>query len=223
MIIKSNKKKNGPGFLKSAYLGFLEVIPGQTTSIKILIFLGGVITSFFVWDYSGLVALFIVLFSIILIFQNDYDNFGIAERSMLSLFAVTIIYLLGTTNIYCTEDKKINVEYSKLIFTDSTEKIIIFMTYPEKRTVTQPLSTTEYYTLKDQQNDIKMFIIEKGTYEHWNKLYARESNTTVVVNEYSYSFTINSQSGEIVNDAWLKGKDKKFITALPETIQKEVK
>ena len=213
MNIKSNSKKQGPGFLKSAWLGFLEVLPEATGALKTAIFLGGIIAAYFMWDYSGMIALFFVVLGGILIVQDQWGDIGIGARLSFTLIAVVIVFWMGLSDVYFTQEKTIKVKYSKLIFTDSTEKIIIFMTYPEKRTVNQPLNTTQYYTLKDQEDNITMYITEKGTYDHWSMLDAKDNNDTSNpdVSEYSYGFTINSPAEAISNDDWLKSKDRKFV------------
>lgn len=212
MNIKSNRKKQGPSFFKSAWRGFKELLPDMNGGIKFLIFMVGVVVAFLVWDYSAMASIFSIAVGGILIVQDDFNDIGPGTRVVFTLLAALAVFMLGSPNVYHTDEKKYQVEYSKLTFTDSTEKIIIFMTYPEKKTVNQPLSTTQYYTLKEQKNDLNMTITESGEYDHWSMLSARESKDKLKdIEEYTYSFTIKTPSDTIENKYWLKTKTRQFI------------
>ncbi len=217
MNIKSNSKRKGPGFLKSAWLGFLEMVPEKIGALgKLTIMVAAFSFAAWAWSYSGMLSVFLVVFGFILIVQDEWNDIGFFSRMWFTLFAGLGVLMLGSPNMYHTNKNEMKVEYSKLTFTDSTEKIIIFMTSPVKQTINQPLSTEEYYTLKETQDDINMTITESGEYDHWSMLRGRESEDGKLqaddIEEYTYAFTIETPDKVIENPYWLKSKTRKFVT-----------
>ncbi len=210
MNIKSNSKKQGPGVLKSAWSRFKETLPGYGLGMKSLVLVASITIAAGVWQYSGMFSVFSVMVGLILIAQDDHNNIGVVEKSMFIFFSIIVVFIFGSMNVYHTTPAPITIKYSKLTFTDSTEKLIIFMTYPEVKTINQPLSTTEYYTLKEQQDNIEMTIGESGEYDHWDML-LHKKDKAFDIEEYTYSFTIKAGGKTIENKYWWKTKTQQFV------------
>lgn len=213
MNIKSNSKKQKTQHTKNMWKWIKNLVPEMGVGMKIMVMVVAITLSAMVWSFSGMASLFLIVFGFILIVQDQWGNIGIGSRVLFTFFALIGTFILGIPNIYHTPDNVMEVKYSKLTFTDSTEKIIIFMTHPVKRTINQPLSTTEYYTLKEHRNDLNMTITESAEYDHWSMLNGRENGEEAMqLEEYTYAFTIKSPSGVIENPYWLKTKSRYFIT-----------
>ena len=150
------------------------------------------------------------MLGVIALLQNQFKTIDFSDRLAFALIGGIILAFFGNMNVYRPQAKIINVVYSKLIFTDSTEKLIIFMTSPEVKTINQSLSTNEYYTLKENQKNIKMTITESGEYDHWSYLLHKEDKK-YNFEEWTYGFIIKSNGITIKNDNWNKTKKRLFI------------
>jgi hypothetical protein len=184
-------------------------ISSMVKSLGFKIVLGSIMgfISYEMWFYSGLIALFILIFYIIIIFEGNPSP-TVGKKLAFTFIAIVLIGLVGVNNIYKSETKIIPVEFSKIKYTDSTEKTIIFMTDPIKKAVVVEFGSSNYYMMKEADQNISIHIVERGFYNHWDKLLNNGS-----IEEYTYDLVIVSSDQNFTKSDWFKKKngDRQFI------------
>ena len=200
MNIKSNKKSDNQTFEK--ILNRLQqLVPEKSKIIRILVFLVFIILSNYVWSYSGVISIFIMAVGVGYLFDNGSN----IESKVFFLIAISAILLIfSTINVYQINYKPIQAKYSKILFTDSTEKIIIYMTYPINDTIVLTPSSKKYYTAKEIGKDFNLTITTKGEFDHISKL---RGNNTIE----KYTYTLNVKSGNFnLSTKWKESTNKLF-------------
>jgi len=160
------------------------------------------------WDYSGLFALLIIIIYGVIVFEGSHQSPTIGEKIGFIFVAIFLVGLIGTNNVYKNEPNIIPVKFSKINYTDSTEKTIIFMTEPIKKAVVVKFNSSDYYMMKEQDQNVTIQIIERGVYTHWDKL-----ENKGIIDEYTYDLVIVSPDQNFTKDNWSKKKngDRQFL------------
>ena len=200
MNIKSNKKSDNQTFEK--ILNRLQqLVPEKSKIIRILVFLVFIILSNYVWSYSGVISIFIMAVGVGYLFDNGSN----IKSKVFFLIAISAILLIfSTINVYHIDFKPIQAKYSKILFTDSTEKIIIYMTYPINDTIVLAPSSKKYYEAKEIGKDFNLTITTRGEFDHISKLIYNNK-----IKKYTY--TINIKSGNFkLSTKWKESTTKLF-------------
>ena len=200
MNIKSNKKSDNQTFEK--ILNRLQqLVPEKSKIIRILVFVVFIILSNYVWSYSGVISIFIMAVGVGYLFDNGSN---IESKTFFIIIVSTILFIFSTINVYQINYKPIQAKYSKILFTDSTEKIIIYMTYPINDTIVLTPSSKKYYTAKEIGKDFNLTITTRGEFDHISKLIYNNK-----IKKYTY--TINIKSGNFkLSTKWKESTTKLF-------------
>ena len=188
----------------------------QTMTFKIIISIILFFSAYVIWEYSGLLSLLLIIFDIIILFGGENQTPTIGEKSLIggkslfAIFAIIIVAILGTNNVYKKEIRVIPVKFSKIVYTDSTEKTVIFMTEPIKKAVVVNFDASEYYMMKELDQNLTIKIIETGEFAHWDKLEGEG-----VIDEYKYDLVLISPDQNFTMRNWSKKKDgeRQFVKA----------
>jgi len=200
MNIKSNKKSDNQTF-KKILDRLQQLVPQKSIFLRAFVFLMFTFLSNYVWSYSGIISVFIFAVGIGYLFGSDYDN---ESKTVFIIITSIILFGFSTMNIYSINYKPIKVKYSKVSFTDSTEKIVFYMTYPTHDTIVLTPSTKKYYTAREIGKDFNLTITTKGEFDHISKL---RGNNTIE----KYTYTLNVKSGNFnLSTKWKESTTKLF-------------
>ena len=209
MHIKSNSKQHT---IRKWLTDKSEQLNDITSWIRVSIVLILSVVANYMWAYSGMLSVLIFLSGFIIVAKTE-NEVTLTERFFFFVGVCFIILLFGNSNTYSKHKDNIDVKYSKVVFTDATEKLIIFMTYPKKETVVlSKLPTADYYSLKEEKNNLKFVISETGRYAHWYKLAYNGNPPDNTIGEWDYDLNISSPSFSIVITEWRSNqKERLFI------------
>jgi len=205
MNIKSNKDEKP--FLKSAWIGAKEVGSDLANAIsplwaKILISIVMFGGSYYAWEYSGMLSLWLISINFLILFEGNHQSPSVGEKIAIGIVITILVMIMGTNNVYSNESRIIPVEFSKVVYTDSTEKTVIYMTSPIKKAVVVNFGASEYYMMKELDQNLTIQIVENGKYTHWDKL-----ENQGAIDEYSYELVVVSPDQNFTHSGWSKKKD----------------
>ena len=113
---------------------------------------------------------------------------------------------LSHTNVYNKDGRTLKAEYSKIEFTDSTEKMVIFMTKPVKEVLVLHLSDKSYYNAKDIGKDFNITIQERTIGDHMGKLMGNGKE----IEEWNYILTVKAGDFNYKNGGWKTGEKQLY-------------
>ena len=217
MNIKSNSKKPSKvtSFFKSTWSLIKDIVSGLGTSKYFVFFLIMTISSYFAWDYSGMLSVWLALMAIIIPMQRDTWE-PMADHILLIIISSLVFIILSSMNVFDKENQIINVEYSKIEFTDSTERMVVYMSKPVKRVeVVADWTSSDYYTAKSNKDSIKIWITETASFDHIDKV-ANDNH----IEEYNYRLDITYDGGAYDNKMWITDEKLHFPDA-NRTVEKK--
>lgn len=212
MNIKSNSKQ------PSTLVGFWKDLKRKLSRNKNMNYhlftVGMLVGAYYAWSYSGILTLWLVVIGIwINVLKDNYD--ARTEQVITVVLTTFALLILSSTNVYSIDNKEIDVNYSKLEFTDSTERMVVHMIVPHKRVeVISNWSSSDYYTAKTNKDSVKIKIIEVGEHDHLSKVFENRK-----VEEYTYRLVVTFDGGSYKDISWSKTDTPKF----PDVARHKVK
>jgi len=153
--------------------------------------------SYFIWLYSGLLAIGFFIISTILTSPVDSGN-----KLGMSLLSILAILIFGLFDVYTVSENKIPIHFNKVVYTDSTEKIVLYATNPiNEALVIQPESKL-YYEFKLYDQNLSAYIKEESKRSHWANILDLEPTT------FQYDLIINADKKQIKIASWKNTKTK---------------
>jgi len=196
MKIKSNLKSKGrrSNILFDKMREYISLQPILIRSLVIGVIL---MISYFIWSYSGLLAIgFFVLASILTGQADPGDKLGMGFLSILAIFS------FGLFDVYKVSEDKIPIEFNKVVYTDSTEKIVLYANKPINEALVVHPESKLYYDFKLYDQNLSAYIKEESRRSHWANLLNLEPTT------YQYDLIINAGKKQIKITSWKSSKTK---------------